>query len=84
MHDPTHHERSTFTRAHSVGHKIAFGNTLEHLHRKILGTDARGSPADGPFDHSTGQGYVAERRGDYYDALKVKKLKVVPLVMDAC
>ena len=37
----------------SVGHKIAFGNTLEHLHRKILGTDARGSPADGPFDHST-------------------------------
>ena len=58
----------------SVGHKIAFGNTLERLHRKILGTDARGSPADGPFDHSTGQGYVAERHGDYYDALKVKKL----------
>ena len=66
----------------SVGHKIAFGNTLEHLHRKILGTDARGSPADGPFDHRTGKGYVAERRGDYYDALKVKKLKVVPLVME--
>ena len=42
----------------SVGHKIAFGNTLEHLHRKILGTDARGSPADGPFNHYTGKGYV--------------------------
>ena len=66
----------------SVGHKIAFGNTLKHLHRKILSTDARGSPADGPFDHSTGQGYVAERHGDYYDALKVKKLKVIPLVME--
>ena len=64
------------------GTKSPSATLLEHLHRKILGTDARGSPADGPFDHSTGQGYVAERRGDYYDALKVKKLKVIPLVME--
>ena len=67
----------------SIGHKLAFGNTLEFLHRNILGTDARGLPADGPLDHSTGKGYVAEVRGDYYDALKVKKLKVFPLVMES-
>ena len=66
----------------SVGRKIAFGNTLEPLHRKILGTDARGSLADGPLNHHTGKGYVAEHRGDYYDALKVKKLKVIPLVSE--
>ena len=67
----------------SVGHKIAFGNTLETLHRKILGIDARGSPADGPLDHHTGKGCVAEHRGNYYDALKIKKLKVIPLVTPA-
>ena len=41
----------------------------------MLGTDR-------PLDHHTGKGYVAEHRGDYYDALKVKKFNVVPLVVE--
>ena len=36
-----------------VGHLVAFGCTEEGLHRLILGHRERGTPADGPFDHTT-------------------------------
>jgi len=52
--------------ASDVGHLYAFGNTEEGLHRTILGCAARGTPADGPFDHATGRGHVAFHRGDYW------------------
>ena len=34
------------------------------------------------FDHTTGKGYVQERRGDYYDALVVKKGRVIPMIIE--
>lgn len=34
-------------------------------------------------DHWTGKGYVAETRGQYYDALVVKKCWVVPMIIEA-
>ena len=34
----------------------------------ILGTKRRGNPNGEPFDHETGEGYVAQRDGDYVDA----------------
>ena len=67
----------------AVGHKFAFGNTEEKMLKMILGVDTRGRPTDRPFDHTTGKGYVAEHRGHYYDALKVKKLKVYPLITES-
>ena len=33
----------------------------------ILGTKRRGNPGE-RFDHETGEGYVAQRDGDYVDA----------------
>ena len=50
----------------------------------ILGCKARGNKAtDRPFDHSTGAGWVAGRRGDYYDALVNKRSKVVPFIVES-
>jgi hypothetical protein len=42
---------------------------------------ARGVPSDGPFDHTTGQGWVAAQAGDYADALQ-KRDTVVPWIME--
>ena len=50
--------------------------------KMILGTDERGKPTDPPLNHATGKGRVAEHRGHYYDALKVKKLKVHALISE--
>ena len=36
-----------------------------------------------PFDHKTGKGYVAPHKGHYNDALYVKKLRVVMLLVEA-
>ena len=65
----------------SVGHLYGFGNTEEKYRVKILGCRRRGRPRD-KFDHTTGKGYVQERRGDYYDALVVKKGRVIPMIIE--
>jgi hypothetical protein len=65
----------------SVGHIYAFGNTLERYQTMILGCPARGVSGDGPFDHTTGQGWVAAQVGDYADALQ-KRDTVVPWIME--
>ena len=67
----------------SVGHLYAFGNTEERYRVRILGCKARGHLGHGkPMDHATGKGTVKEKRGDYYDALKNKKAKVVPMIVE--
>ena len=35
--------------------------------RYVAIVDNAGRPADGPFDHSTGKGWVKERKGDYHE-----------------
>ena len=49
----------------------------------ILGCEGRGRPADGPFDHSTGKGWVKERKGDYHDALFNRRSKVIAFIVEA-
>ena len=51
------------------GGTFAFGNTEEALRAKVFGLTARGEQAQGPHDRRTGTGWVAERQGDYSDAL---------------
>jgi len=65
-----------------VGHIYACGNTEEHYHLKILGCKACGHPGEGPFDHSTGRGWVKTHPADYKDAIHVKKNCVVPIIVE--
>mmetsp|Transcript_30806 Transcript_30806/g.98551 ORF Transcript_30806/g.98551 Transcript_30806/m.98551 type:complete len:272 (-) Transcript_30806:171-986(-) len=51
------------------GHFIAFGNTEEALRDLVLGRPARGDPADGPLDRTTGTGWVRAVDGQYADAI---------------
>ena len=37
---------------------------------------------DPAFNHATGKGFVAEAKGDYYDALVVKKSRVIPVIIE--
>ena len=43
-----------------MGHRYGFGNTKEKYHVKVFGCKERGRPRDGPFDHSTGKGWVKQ------------------------
>ena len=65
-----------------VGHTHAFGNTEEPLRRTVLGCRKRGVPADGPYNHATGQGFVKFHAGDYYDALRRKNNQVALLLVE--
>ena len=65
--------RKTGGKPASVGHLYRFGSTEEKLRLKILGCRRRGRKQDGPLDHSTGKGWVERAKGDYYDAIHVKK-----------
>ena len=60
-----------------------FGSTEEFYRLDILGCRRRGRPRDGDFNPDTGRGYIAETPGTYTDALKVKKCKVVPMIIEA-
>jgi hypothetical protein len=51
------------------GHTHAFGCTREDIRRTALGCQERGDAAGAPFNHSTGDGYVALHDGQYKDAL---------------
>ena len=67
----------------SMGHKIGFGSTEEEERVRILGCKKRGLPTDKPMDHATGRGWVAPRKGHYYDALVVKRSRVIAAVIEA-
>ena len=67
----------------TVGDKYAFGSTEESYRVMILGCKERGRKQDGPFDHTTGKGWVKGVRGHYYDALYVKRSRVVPVIVEA-
>ena len=67
----------------SVGHIHGFGSSYEAYHKTVYGLKQRGSPRDKPFSHKTGKGYVAPHKGHYHDALYVKKLRVVMLLVEA-
>ena len=67
----------------SMGHKIGFGNTEEEERVRILGCKKRGQPTDRPMDHATGKGWVAPRIGHYYDALVVKRSRVIAAVIES-
>ena len=58
------------------GHEYGFGNTEERLKHRVLGTRQRGVPHDGPYNHTTGGGYVKAHNGDYVDAIRNRKAKV--------
>ena len=66
----------------SVGNHYAFGNTEEFLRVQILGCAGRGRSFDGPFNHTTGKGWVVEQRGDYYDAIFAKGNSVVTAIIE--
>ena len=66
----------------SIGHLYSFGSTREKFHLNILGCAARGKKEDGPLNHATGKGWVAEHRGDYYDAIHVKRIKTIPFIVE--
>ena len=55
--------------AASVGDLYLFASTEEKHRIEMLGCKQRGLQTDKPFDHKTGIGYVAEKKGDYSDAL---------------
>ena len=55
------------------GHTHAFGCTREDIRRTALGCKERGAQADGPFNHSTGKGWVAAHEGQYADAVANKR-----------
>ena len=66
-----------------MGHIYGFGSTLEEYSKLTYGLKQRGSPRDKPLDHKTGKGYVAPHKGHYHDALYVKKLRLVLLLVEA-
>ena len=53
-----------------MGHKLAHGNTAENYRTQVLGARARGRPRDGPFNHSTGRGWVKQHVGTYDDPIR--------------
>ena len=67
----------------SVGHLYAFGNTEEKYRVMVLGCRRRGRTRDKAFNHNTGKGYVAPVTGQYFDAIHVKKGRVVPMIVEA-
>ena len=62
------------------GHSYPCGNTEERLKYKVKGARRRGLAVMGSFNHRTGAGYVAAKRGDYRDAIEKRKGRVHLLV----
>ena len=48
----------------------------------ILGCFESGRRVDGPLNHWTGRGWVRFRRGQYHDALYIKRNTVVCFIME--
>ena len=66
----------------TVGHLFGFGSTYERATRAVHGVRERGKRAQGPLNHWTGKGWVKEHKGDYYDAIHVKHLLVVLMLVE--
>ena len=66
----------------AMGSTHGFGNTNEYYRNKILGVQGRGRAGDKPFDHATGRGWLRPQRGDYHDAIHVKKNSVVAIITE--
>ena len=68
-----------------VGHKLALGNFEEGIRRVTSGLVRVGTSrqVDGHFNHDTGMGYVAEVKGEYDDAVRVKGKKLHVLISAA-
>ena len=67
----------------SVGHLYGFGSTLEKYKRLVNGVRERGRQREGPFNHSTGRGWVKAHKGQYHDAIVVKRLRVWLMLVEA-
>ena len=65
----------------SVGHLFGFGSTEGYYRAKVLGLRRRGRPGKA-FDPETGQGYVPRVRGDYHDAIHIKRATVILLLVE--
>ena len=61
----------------TVGHIYGMGNTLESKTVLVYGCKGRGAQRHGPFKHDKGTGYVKFQPGQYHDALRVKRTRVV-------
>ena len=70
-------------RPPDVGHRYGFGSTEEHYRITTLGCRRRGLASDPPFDSTTGRGRVDEVRGDYYDALAIKRNPVIVWLVES-
>ena len=66
----------------AAGDLVAFGCTEEHLLCMIFGCKARGTSHEGPFDHTTGAGWVQASKGHYHDAIVNKQNTVLALIGD--
>ena len=61
----------------AMGHCVGFGCTEEHLLYTTLGCKERGNPSQGPFRHTTGEGWVRAHEGHYNDAIHTKHMSVM-------
>ena len=67
----------------SFGHVVGFGNTEPWMTVTILGCRERGRKGvDANFSNATGRGYVAYVRGDYHDAIAIKKNTVIAWIFE--
>ena len=65
-----------------MGATRGFGNTEEDLVRTNYGLEAHDSDSDTPFDHATGMGRVAAKRGLYHDCIHVKRNTLLLLISE--
>ena len=68
--------------ATSVGDLYGFGNTEEKLRIENFGVKQNGNESMRDFDHSTGKGYIKQRKGCYDDGLNVKKNSLLLAVVE--
>jgi hypothetical protein len=66
-----------------VGDRYGFGNTEEHYRIIVLGCKPRGTALEPLFDSTTGKGRVVAVVGDYYDALAIKRNRVIVYLVES-
>ena len=81
------HAAGVGSRAHggcpaTVGHLYGFGSTEEEYTLLVRGTSQRGRRAEGPFNHSTGKGYVEAKPGQY--AGRQRGSLLIPFIGACC
>ena len=76
---PSGRSQGTGAAPASVGHAYACGSTAEPAEIQVLGLRQRGRPDDPLHSHTTGEGFVASRPGDYADAIRRRRRVVLLL-----